>query len=179
MWTLTRVTRRTPTCATCRIEHTCTLSLVFLVWSFITHHVAQGRSRVCHTISIPSMMSVSLWVARLLLSPHPVFLLPLLVHLLDVRLRLWLRDKQLARLRQRDLRQLGRFLTAYRFWAPTPRSSSTTRSSMTRSSASSLTSRIPSVTLPLRQTTTWMTRHSASYWQKYTESTPITTVRKV
>ena len=45
--------------------------------------------------------------------------------------------------------------------------------------ATSLTSRIPSSTLALRQTTTWMTRHSASYSQKYTEITPITAVRKV
>ena len=33
------------------------------VWSLITLHMAQGRSRVIHTISIPSMMSVPLQVA--------------------------------------------------------------------------------------------------------------------
>ena len=48
---MTRVTRRTPTCATCRIEHTCTLSLVFLVWSLITLHMAQGRSHLSFTPS--------------------------------------------------------------------------------------------------------------------------------
>ena len=45
--------------------------------------------------------------------------------------------------------------------------------------ASSLTSRIPSSTLLRHQTTTWMTRHSASYSLKCTEITPITAVRKV
>ena len=53
------------------------------------------------------------------------------------------------------------------------------RSLTTRSPASSLTSRIPSSTLLRRQTRIWMTRHSASYSQKYTEITPITAVRKV
>ena len=41
------------------------------------------------------------------------------------------------------------------------------------------TSRIPSTTQPLRQTSTWMTTLSASFSQKYTEITPITAVRKV
>ena len=110
---MTRVIRRTPTCATCRIEHTCTLSLVFLVWSLITLHMAQGRSRVCHPISIPSMMCGCLWVSPLHLLLLHAFLLPLPVLLLDVRLRLWLRDKQPAWLRQRDLRHPGRFLPSH------------------------------------------------------------------
>ena len=114
LWTMTRVARRTPTCATCRIEHTCTLSLVFLVWSLITLHMAQGRSRVYHPISIPSMMCGCLWVSPLHLLLLPAFLLSLPVLLLDVRLRLWLRDKQPARLRQRDLRHPGRFLSSCR-----------------------------------------------------------------
>ena len=114
LWTMTRVTRRTPTCATCRIEHTCTLSLVFPVWSFITLHMAQGRSRVYHPISIPSMMCGRLRVSPFHLLLLPAFLLSLPVLLLAVRLRLWPRDKQPARLRQRGLRLPGRFLPSYR-----------------------------------------------------------------
>ena len=63
--------------------------------------------------------------------------------------------------------------------SPTPWSSPTPRSSTTRSPATSSTSRIPSPTQSLRQTTTWMTTRSASYSQKYTEISPITAVRKV
>ena len=70
-------------------------------------------SWVCHAISIPSMMSVSLWVARFLLLPLPALhhLLPVLpLHALR---QLWLHDNQPARLRQWDLRDLRRFLPTY------------------------------------------------------------------
>ena len=61
MWTMTTVTRRTSTSTTCaRSEHACTLVDVLSFHSRVTPTLAQGRSRVCHTISIPSMMSVSL-----------------------------------------------------------------------------------------------------------------------
>ena len=66
----------------------------------------------------------------------------------------------------------------HRLWAQR-HGAQTARSSTTRSPASSSTPRIPSSTSLRRQTTTWMTRHSASYSLKYTENTPITAVRKV
>ena len=93
------------------------LHTVFSVPRLMIHHtphLAQGRSRVCHPISIPSMMNVSLWVSRLLLLPLPALhhLLPVLpLHALR---QLWLHDKQPAQLRQRDLRHLRRFLPAHR-----------------------------------------------------------------
>ena len=45
------MTRRTWTCATCRIEHTCTLSLVALFDSFITPH-GSSRSHLSFTPSV-------------------------------------------------------------------------------------------------------------------------------
>ena len=144
MWTMTTVTRRTPTCT--RSEHACALFRLsrHSHWH-ITFHLAQGflslsspSSRPC-TCAVVSMLLHFSFYLTLLFS----FLFPVL--LLDVRLRLWLRDKQPAQLRQWDLRHPGRFLPFHPVMSPTTRSSSTTRSSTTRSPASSLTSRIPLV----------------------------------
>ena len=63
--------------------------------------------------------------------------------------------------------------------SPTTWSSTMTRSSTTRSPASSPTPRISSSTLLRHQTRTWMTLRSASYSLKYTDNTPITAVQKV
>ena len=108
---MTRVTRRTPTCATCRNKHACTLFRLsrHSHW-FITLHMAQDRSHLSFTPSpISSMMCGCLWVFSTSPSTSPCFfLLPLPVLLLDVRLWRWLRDKQPAQLRQRDLRHPGR-----------------------------------------------------------------------
>ena len=83
---------------------------------YITFHLAQGLSSLS---SHPHAMHMCgcLWVARLLFLPLPTFHLFLPVHPLHVLRRLWLRDKQPARLRQRDLRHPGRFLPAHRWWA--------------------------------------------------------------
>ena len=91
------------------------LHAVFSVPRLIIHHNHIGSrtfALVFHPISIPSMMCGCLWVSPLHLLLLPAFLFSLLV-LLDVRLRRWLRDKQLARLRQRDLRYPGRSLPTY------------------------------------------------------------------
>ena len=54
------MTRRTTTCATCRIEHTCTQPLVSSFDSFITLHMAQGRSHWSfHPHSIHVRLSLS------------------------------------------------------------------------------------------------------------------------
>ena len=50
LWTMTRVTRRTTTCATCRIEHTCTLSLV----SSFDHSSHSTWLKAVHAFVIPS-----------------------------------------------------------------------------------------------------------------------------
>ena len=110
MWTMTTVTRRTSTSTTCaRSEHACTLFSV-LCHNHLSHpHWLKSSLESFTFISIPSMMSVSLWVARLLL----LRLLPFLpLHALQ---RLWLRDQQPAQLRQRDLRHLRRYLPQHRF----------------------------------------------------------------
>ena len=55
------MTRRTWTCATCRIEHTCTLSLVAL-FCHSSHHMAQGRSHLSfhfHPIHAHAWLSLS------------------------------------------------------------------------------------------------------------------------
>ena len=108
------MTRRTWTCATCRIEHTCTLSLVS---SFDhSHHIPHGSrplALVIHSIRMPSMCSV-LWVPlhHLLLLPA----VPLPLPFPDDRR--WLLDNQQpARLRKRDLRHPGRLPPPHRLWA--------------------------------------------------------------
>ena len=112
MWTMTTVTRRTPTCT--RSEHACALFRLsrHSHWH-ITFHLAQGPLSLS---SHPHAMHMCgcLWVAPLLFLPHFAFHLPLPVHPLYVLRRLWLRDRQPARLRQWDLRHPGRCLPAHK-----------------------------------------------------------------
>ena len=122
MWTtMTTVTRRTPTSTstTCaRSEHTCTLVDVCLLchW-YITLHIGSSRPwvRHCHLHTIHDerfllSCSTSPFTSSRSSPSFPV--LPL--HALR---QLWLRDKQPAQLRQRDLRHLRRYLPAHRLWA--------------------------------------------------------------
>ena len=84
---------------------------------FFTHASHPHWLKAVHAlftfILIPSMMWVSLWVARLLLLPltalHHLLVLPL--HVLR---QLGLGDKQPARLRQQDLRHLRQYLLQHR-----------------------------------------------------------------
>ena len=89
LWTITRMTRRTRTCATCRIEHTCTLSFVSSFDSFITPHGSRPFAFVIPSAFHPCV--VWLWVSLFRLLLLPVFLLPLPVLLDDRR---WLHDNQ-------------------------------------------------------------------------------------
>ena len=104
------MTRRTWTCATCRIEHTCTLSVVSSS-DHSSHHMAQGRSHLSfhlHPIHAHVWLSLSVSLLRLLL-----LAVPLPLPFPDDRR--WLHDNQQpARLRKRDLRHPGRLPPPHR-----------------------------------------------------------------
>ena len=112
MWTMTTVTRRTSTSTTrARSEHACTLvDVCLLCHTCITLHIG---SRSLESV----MMCGCLWVSPLHLLFLPAFLLSLPVLPLHALRQLWLHDKQPPRLRQRDLRLPGGFLTSHRLWA--------------------------------------------------------------
>ena len=168
--TTTWMTRRTWTCATCRIEHTCTQSVVASSNSFITPH-GSSRSHLS-LIVIPSMdMRTVLWVF-FYLSPSASCcsssFLPFLMTDGDS-----MTINNLCDSANGTFVTLDDYLPLTGYEPKRHGASPMPRSSTTRSS------RIPSTTQPLRQTSTWMTTRSASYSQKYTEITPITAVQKV
>ena len=79
MWTMTTVTRRTPTCATCRTEHTCTLFSVRASLTETSHplwlksSLSLSLSSTCHPCvvvldSLRPLFSLPPALPRLLLS---------------------------------------------------------------------------------------------------------------
>ena len=165
------MTRRTWTCATCRIEHTCTSVFV----QFIHHTTWLKAARTCHSLH-PHAIHVQCSLSCFSFSFYFLLFLFFFSFLMtdgDSMTINNLRDSANG-----TFVHPGRLPSTSQVMSPTPWSSPMPRSSTTRSPATSSTSRIPSSAQPLRQTSTWMTTRSASYSQKYTEITPITAVPK-
>ena len=165
MWTMTTVTRRTPTSTstTCaRSEHACTL-LDVLSSSHLCHtHIGSSRllslSSHLHTIH-DERFSLSCSTSSFYLSLH------FLVFFLSF-LSMYSVDFDSVTDNLRDSAN-GTFVTSDDTFPLTGYEPNDMELNDTR---------IPSSTLLRHQTTTWMTRHSASYSLKYTEITPITAV---
>ena len=151
------VTRRTPTstCAICRTEHACTLFSV-LCHNHLSHphwlksSLSLSPSSTCH----PCVVVLDSLRPLLLLPPAlPVLFLSFLSMYSDDLDSVTnnLRDSAKG---SNDGYDVAFPLTGYE---PNDTELITTRSSTTRSPASSLTSRIPSSTLLRHRTRTWMT----------------------
>ena len=180
MWTMwTTVTRRTSTSTTCaRFEHACTLVDVCLLchW-YITPTLTQGLLSLSSHLHAMHM-SVSLWVARLLLLPlsHFTVFFPSILSMYSDNF-----DSVTNNLRKSAN---GTFVTSddsFPFTGYEPNDTELINDMELNDSVISkfLNSQDPSSTLLRHQTRTWMTWHSASYSLKHTEITPITAVRKV